>query len=42
VEGENLESGTLQGEGDEMGTTLVPKGRQRDEGGEEVRVMPRA
>jgi hypothetical protein len=24
-----------------METTLVPKGRQRDEGGEEARVMPR-
>jgi hypothetical protein len=28
-------------EGNEMEATLVPKGRPRDEGGEEARAMPR-
>jgi len=41
VEGENLESGKLLVEANEMEATLVPKEGQRDEGGEEARIMTR-
>ena len=39
MDGESLAKSQVEGKG--MKATLVPKRRQRDEGGEEAMVMPR-